>query len=617
MYHSRSPVDSVTAQPLLLRLVPAFASLRGYNLASLRADFVAGVTVAAVAVPQAMAYALIAGLPAELGLYTAIVMTIVGALLASSKQLINGPTNAISIAVLSILTPITTPDTLVPTAILLTFAVGIVQLSITMLRLGDLSRYISHSVILGFTTGASALLVLDQLKNLLGVPAVGGVHDNFIERFYHTWSSTQGIHAATAWVGVGAIGLVLALRWLKARLRLPLLPELLIVVIGAAIVVGQLGLEEQGVKVVGTIPAHLPSFKVPEFDTSVFTSMAGGATALALLGLLEAISMAKALAAHTRERLDINQQFLSEAAGNLVGSFFQCIPGSGSLTRSAINQQAGAVSQWAGVFSAVAVAATMLVFAEYAQYIPRAALAGILMVTAFKMVEWKTLAYHFRASRFDAAIVLATALSAVVISIEFCVLIGVLLSFVMAVPRVGKTLLTEFVATEAGYAQERLHHDPADPRMLIFGLEGELFFAAAASLESQLGKIEDRILPETRVIILRLKRAKNPDAVGLGLLEQFIADMKLRGVTVLMCGVRQELLAVLVKCGLVERLGRDNLFVEQPVRLTSTHQAVEYGQSLLRNLEREVSTDSRPNVPESATSQRGVRKARQGEVSSV
>lgn len=582
MYLSRAPMKSVRPTPWLLRVVPAFDSLRGYSWHSFRADFFAGLTVAAVAVPQAMAYAMIAGLPAEIGLYTAIVMTLVGALLDSSRQLINGPTNAISIATLSILAPVTTAETLVPAAILLAFVVGIIQLGIASLRLGDLSRYISHSVILGFTTGASALLVLDQLKNLFGVPAAGDAHDSFVRRFYQTWAEAEGVHQPTMWIGLGAIAGVLGLRLLKRRAKLTLLPELLLVVVGAAFLVASLGLDGAGVKVVGVIPAQLPSFQVPHIDYALIRSMSGGAFALALLGLLEATSMAKAIAAQTRQRLDVNQQFLSEGMANLVGSFFHCFPGSGSLTRSAINQQAGAVSQWSGVVSAVAVATTMLLFAPFARYIPRSALAGILVVTAFKMVEWRSLAHHLKVSKFDAAIVTATAVSAVAISIEFCVLIGVLISFVMAVPRVGRMLLTEFVTTEGGYVQERLTLDRSCPQMLIFGLEGEMFFAAAASLEAHLARIEERITPETKVIVLRLKRARNPDAVGLGLIEQFVSDMKGRSVTVLLCGVREDLLATLVRSGLVARLGEENLFSEQPVRQTSTHLAIEYAYSLIQ-----------------------------------
>src|SRR5205085_1887556 len=170
--------------------------------------------------------------------------------------------------------------------------------------------------------------------------------------------------------------------------------------------------------------------------------LAGNAFAIAVLGLLEAVAMAKAIASRTRQRLDINQQCLSEGAANLVGSFFHCIPGSGSLTRSAINQQAGAVSQWSGVFAAAAVAGTVLLFAPLAQYIPKASLAGLLMLAAFRMVDSKQLVFHLRATRFDAGVVLATALAAIFISVEFCIVVGVFLSFVLYVPRVAHVRLT-------------------------------------------------------------------------------------------------------------------------------------------------------------------------------
>jgi len=169
------------------RLVPAFDSLRTYSLRVLGIDVVAGLTVAAVAVPQAMAYAQIAGIPPQYGLYTAIVMTGVGALFDSSRQLINGPTNAISIAVLSAIVGFSEADR-IPAVILLAFLVGIVQTGITLLRLGDLTRYISHAVIVGFTLGAATLLVLDQLKNLLGLPAQGSGEHHFLERFWMTMS---------------------------------------------------------------------------------------------------------------------------------------------------------------------------------------------------------------------------------------------------------------------------------------------------------------------------------------------------------------------------------------------------------------------------------------------
>src|SRR5690606_31641527 len=191
------------------------------------------------------------------------------------------------------------------------------------------------------------------------------------------------------------------LRWLKHGVRVPLFPELITVVALMAAITAVFDLDKQGVAVIGEVPTSLPPFGVPNFDYDVITQLASSAFAIATLGLLEAIAMAKGIAALTRQRLDINQQCLSEGFANMAGSFFHCFPGSGSLTRSAINQQAGAVSQWSGVVSAVAVAATVLAFAPFARFIPKAALAGILIVTSVRMVDWKTLGFHLKATYFD------------------------------------------------------------------------------------------------------------------------------------------------------------------------------------------------------------------------
>jgi SulP family sulfate permease len=532
-----------------------------------------------VAVPQAMAYALVAGLPPEHGLYTAIVMTAVGAVFDSSRQLINGPTNAISIAILSAISSVD-PERRLEAAILLAFLVGSIQLGITLLRLGDLTRYISHSVIVGFTLGAGTLLVLDQLKNLIGLRAAGGVHDHFLERFWRTLTEGGGGHAETAAIGVGTVAAVVALRWLKARAGWQLLPDLLLVVMAMALLVGAFGLDERGVAVVGEIPAVLPSFQPPALDLGLAQQLSTGAFAIAVLGLLEAIAMAKAIAARTRQKLDMNQQCLSEGLANFTGSFFQCFPGSGSLTRSAINQQAGAATQWSGVWSALAVAGIVLLFAPYARFIPRAALAGILVVSAYKMIDWRALAYHLRMTRFDAAIVAVTAVSAVAISVEFCVLIGIFMSFLLTVPRAGRMLLTEFVISPEGQIHERLPDDRPCPRVLVFGIEGELFFGASTALEAHFARIEDRIEERTAVVVLRVKRARNPDAVGVSALEHFVERVEARGVQLVLCGVRSELAQKLERSHLARHLA-GRVFREQPVRQTSTLMAIRYAYGLL------------------------------------
>jgi SulP family sulfate permease len=555
--------------------------LRSYGLVQARADLVAGFSVAAVAVPQAMAYAMIAGLPAEYGLYTAIVMTAVGALLDSSRQLINGPTNAISIALLSAIGGIAAPDEKIQAAVLIALMVGSIQLGISLLRLGDLTRYISHSVIVGFTAGASLLLVLDQTKNLLGLKAMGDAHDHFLYRFWLTITEGGAVHQETLAVGVASIALVLLLRLVKRRLQWQLLPEFLIVVVVAAAATAWLGLDQRGVKVVGDIPASLPAFRLPTLDAVHIREYSTSALAIALLGLLEAIAMAKAIAAVTRQKLDLNQQCLSEGVANLAGSFFQCMPGSGSLTRSAINQQAGGQTQWSGVVSAVAVALIMLVFAPYARFIPRSALAGLLMLTAARMVNFHDLRYHVRTSRFDAAIVAVTAIAAFAISIEFCVLIGVFMSFMLAVPRTGQMHLTQFVVTGDGEVHECLRDDAVCGCVLIFGLEGEMYFGSAASLESRVDAMTAHVQPWTKAVVLRMKRARNPDAVGIATFEHFVDLLMGRGVRVVVCGVRDGMFACMQHCGLAEKLGDDNIFREEAVRQTSTSLAIRHAADLL------------------------------------
>jgi SulP family sulfate permease len=575
-----SRASTGVALSALCRYFPAIDSLRRYRFSYLRADFIAGLTVATVAVPQAMAYALVAGVPPEYGLYTAIVMTAVGAIFDSSRQLINGPTNAISIAVLSAVAIIPAEDRL-QAAILLAFLVGLLQLGITLAKLGDLSRYISHSVIVGFTVGASLLLVLDQMKNLLGLHSMGHVHDPFLVRFWATMTHGGSPHWPTLQVGFGSIAMVVALRWFKTRIGLRLLPDLLITVVVMAAASALLGLEARGVKVVGKIPAKLPSFALPNLDTPYLRQLSSSALAIATLGLLEAISMAKAIAAQTRQKLDINQQCLSEGLANLSGSFFHCIPGSGSLTRSSINQQAGAVTQWSGVISAFAVASIVLAFAPYARFVPQASMAGILMVSSWYMVDWKRLGYHVRASRFDAVVVGVTALAAIGISVEFCVMVGVFMSFMLTVPRAGKMLFTEFIVCSDGIIRERLDGELPNPQLLIFGFEGEMFFGAAAALEGHFETIESRIVPETKVLVLRLKRVRNPDAVGMHLLDEHIQRIESQGVHVLLVGVRSDLENALVRTGIAGRLPPKHIFHEQPVRHTSTQMGVQYAYEII------------------------------------
>jgi SulP family sulfate permease len=585
------PDVSAEAPPLpgwlgwLLRRVPAVDSLRRYSWEALGRDLTAGLTVATVAVPQAMAYATLAGVPPEYGLYTAIVMTGVGALLDSSRQLINGPTNAISIALLSAMAVIPEGER-VSAAVLLAFLVGGVQLGIALLRLGDLTRYVSQSVIIGFTVGAATLLVLDQTKNLFGLEARGSPQDHFLKRFWLSLSTGGGVHWPTLAIGVGTIALVAGVRQLNGLLRkrgarFPIPQHLVAIVLMAALVWG-FGLDDRfGVKIVGAVPASLPRFQLPDLTWDRVHALAGNAFAIALLGLLEAIAMAKAIAAHTGQKLDINQQCLSEGAANLAGSFFQCMPGSGSLTRSAVNQQAGAVSQWSGVFSAVAVAGTVLAFAPLAQFIPRSALAGLLLLAAFRLVDRGQLAFHLRATRFDAGVVVATALAAVCVSVEFCIVIGVFLSFVLYVPRAAQVRMTQLTVTPDGGIRERRADDAPCDRLLIYALEGELFFGTEPELGKRLDAVGEAAQGSVQVVLLVLRRARNPDAVFLKLLRDFQGGLRRRAVDLLLCGVQADLRKALADTGLDARFDARHIFFDGPGNNAGSRDAVQCAYELL------------------------------------
>lgn len=565
----------------LYRWVPAIGSLRGYSTSMFRRDFFAGITVAAVAVPQAIAYAKIFGMPAEMGLYTAIVMTTVGAMLDSSRQLINGPTNAISIAMLSALASIDGDERRRSAAILMALLVGLIQTAISLGRFGDLSRFISKAVIVGFTLGASILLLMDQLKNLLGLQVATDPHDHFLVRFWKTISASDGIHAPTLYVALATLAIALAIRWINRRFSV-WLPEFLIALV--AVSIGLYWIDPSGgsnVKLTENIPRKLPWFSLPVWDWTMVRELSGSALAIAFLGVLEAMAMAKSIAAKTGEKLDMNQQCLSEGLANTVGSFFNCFPGSGSLTRTYINHSSGAATQWSGVISAAGVAATILLFAPFASYIPRPALAAILVLTAFRMTEVAALKYIVKATRFDAWILAITALSAILVSVEFCILIGVALSFALYIPKAAKISLTELAVTTDRVIREVQPDDPRCSLVRIYNLEGELFFGSSPDFENLIESIQQQVEPSWKVIILRLKRARNPDSVCMQILEQFIRRMNAQGVTVMLSGVDQEILKVLANVGILELIGASNVFREESEIWASTIQALKAAYDLL------------------------------------
>ncbi|MGY2050280.1 SulP family inorganic anion transporter [Methylobacterium sp. JK268] len=562
----------------------ALARLAAWRPSSdaLRRDLVAGLTVAAISLPQGMAYALLAGVDPRYGLYSAIVVTLIASLLGSSSHLINGPTSAISLLVFSALGHFD-PDARGQAAeamFLLGTMVGAIQILIAVFRLGDLTRYISESVILGFMAGASVLLAVSQIGNALGLKSRGHGDQGVLVRLWLTVTEGGPISGKALTLSLGAVVLAVLFRRIVRRYRLPQLDMLaaLTVVALLAFLAGWTAVGPDGrtaVGVAGVVPASLPSFHVAEIRLSWLSDLGGSALAIAFMGLLEALAIAKSIAHETRQPLDYNRQCMAEGAANLVGGFFQCLPGSGSLSRSAINYQAGARTRFSGVVVALAVAVALLAFAPLTQFIPKAALAGLLFVTAARLIDVKRLARAIRGSGYDAGLVAATAGSALLLGVEFSILVGVALSILLFVPRAAKLKVSELIVTDEGVVRERVNGDAPARGLIVLDLEGELFFGAAPDLEQALGWVLNRARAEgIGHVVVRLKRARHPDVVCLDVLEQFLRDAAQAGVTVRLAGAQPDLLALIRRLGVTAWFPDERIFPEEDERDSATLKAV-------------------------------------------
>ena len=562
-------------------------SVRSYRWGTARSDLIAGATVAAIAIPQAIAYALIAGVDPKFGLYSAIIITIVASLFNASSQLINGPTNAVSLVVFSALAPFDGRFEAYQALFLLGIMIGVIQIFIAILRLGDLTRYVSESVVLGFMAGAGLLIALGQIGNFVGAAKKGGGDPSVIEQTWAILAHGQPFNFYAIGLGTGTILVVLLVRRLIDRYKLPKI-DMLAGLIIASVIAAYLGWSlpmssgKSLISTVGTVPAAFPGFYIPQADPGSVSKLLTGALAIALLGLLEALAVAKSIAVYTRQPLDYNRQCLAEGVGNLVGGFFQSLPGSGSLTRSAINYQSGALTRVSGIFSGLIVAAVVLIGGPYARFIPRSALAGLLFITAARLIDWKRLAYTLRASRFDALLVAATGLTAVFVSVDYSILIGVALSIVLFVTRAAKPSMRELIVTSERVVRERQPDEERAGSLLIYDLEGELFFGATPELERYLSEIlAEAERTGIQHVVVRFRRARNPDAGAIEHLERFLRDAKELGVTVLLAGVRPDFVKILRNVGINKWFPTEHIFPEEDRMYSATLRAVRYAHRLV------------------------------------
>ncbi|WP_298821820.1 SulP family inorganic anion transporter, partial [uncultured Chloroflexus sp.] len=385
---------------------------------TLRADILAGLTVGLVLLPQSLAFAILGGLPPVVGLYSALTATIVGALWGSSSHLNSGPTNTAALITLSVIAPFATVGSaeFVTAASLVAVMAGIIRLIMGIAQLGMLINFVSDAVAVGFTAGAGILILSNQIGPILRIDIPPGA--GLLTTLTETASKINQIHWPSLTIGIATIGLIL----LSPRLTRKI-PAVLISIVVVSPIVWLLNLKAQGVRVMGPVPPGLPPLAdLPVWDFELIGHLANGALAIAIIGLVEAVAIARAIAGYTGQRIDSNQEFVGQGLANIVSGIFSGMPCSSSFNRSALAYQSGGKTALTAVISGITVFLATTVIGPFLAEVPRAALAGALAVTAWSMVDQRNIARIWRGSRGEAVIMFTTLALTLTLPLQFAIL---------------------------------------------------------------------------------------------------------------------------------------------------------------------------------------------------
>jgi SulP family sulfate permease len=527
------------------------------NRASLRADFIAGLTGAVIVLPQGVAFATIAGLPPQYGLYTAMVTPIIAALFGSSRHLISGPTTAISIVVFASVSHHATPGTpeFITLALTMTFLAGVYQLAFGLARLGVLVNFVSHTVVMGFTAGAAILIATSQLKHVLGIPIPRG------ESFAHTWADIYRQLDQSNLTVLG-IALVTLLTAVVVKRLFPRLPNLLLGLIAGSLAAAVAGGAGQGVTFVGQIPAQLPPLSMPDFSVAAIRQLAPEAFAVALLGLIEAVSIARSVATKSHQRIDGNQEFIGQGLSNMVGSFFSSYAGSGSFTRSGINYQAGAQTPMAAIFAAVVLMLMVLLIAPLTAYLPVAAMGGVILLVAYGLIDFQHIWATLTKSRGETAILLVTFFATLFLELEFAIYLGVLLSLILFLARTSRPDMVTLApdSHDSSHKFVNVESKPVSecPQLKVIRIDRAIYFGSVNYIQSRLDAISEK--EHIVHILIDASRMNYIDMAGAEMLVLENRRLRARGGGLYLCGLKSSVWQFIAEGRYVRAIGPDAFF---------------------------------------------------------
>ena len=578
-----------------LDFLPALKVLRDYDTGKLKRDFLAGINVALLAFPQGMAYAMIAGLPIEYGLYGSAIALIVGMLFAGSHFVVLGPTNATSVLLLSTFSTVgmvtlVEKASIVPTLLLL---VGLFLILGAMLRTASLIQYVSRTVVTGYIMAAASLIIVNQVQSLLGFQFGEGeraVSSFDVMRLTLEYLCKLPWELGATWYPLG-LGVVTLLIYLLLQRRLRFLPNVALTLVLAsfahAFFTGFLGFENR-VEMLASPAAGSLQITWPQFSLEQFRMLFGTALALALLCVLEGLSIGKSLAARKGLRLDANQEMFSMGMANLGCSLLSGMAASGSLTRSALNASSGAVTKVSSLISGVLCLVGVFTLGQFIGLVPKPCLAVMVMVIGVSLFNLKQYRMVTRATFSDSVVFWITLVTGLFFALDFAIYVGVGASILLYLRKAADPHLVEYGFTEEGELQELEKRQRSDLEISIVHVEGELFFGAADLFLEQIRRFCAD--PNLKVVILKMRNARHLDATSCMALEELIQFMRQSEQHILVCEVKKDTLRVFKKSGLYELIGRDNLFPDLRSNPTySTARAVRRAKEIVGGKKTKVS----------------------------
>ncbi len=553
-----------------------------YRREDLAGDVIAGVIAAIMLIPQSMAYALLAGLPVQVGLYASILPLILYAVLGTSRVLSVGPVAIVALLTAQTLAPLATANTptYIALALVLAMLVGIVQLVMGLIRLGFFVNFLSHSVIAGFSSAAAVMIAIGQLKSLLGLKFA--TPESFIELVKQTiehlpqanWvSSTIGLASLVALLLINQRLAKLLQQWrVKSAWIMPIVrsgPLFVVLISTIAVGIGQLN-QTANVSIVGIVPTGLPQLTLPNFSPTTWQSLLPAAVVISLVSFVESIAVAKSLASQRRQKIDANQELIALGAANLGAAFTGGFPVTGGFSRSVVNFAAGANTGLASIITAGLITIAVLFLTPLFYFLPQSTLAATIIIAVMGLVEFKTLRQMWRYNLADALCFIVTLMAVLGYGIEPGIIIGVATSLALFLWRTSfpHIAVVGRVGDTEHFRNVHRHHVQTYPGILALRVDGSLYFANTKYLEDYIfNAIADR--PEIHHLVLICSAINFIDASALETLEGLIVDLQSAGVQLYLAEVKGPVFDRLQTIGLIDKLGRDRVFM-------STHQAMQH-----------------------------------------